>query len=74
MAGSDAGRIQTIMRQHACDLIITTEKDWPKIPDELRPIALVVRMDLELERQEQFWKLVSDRLRGLRCPPKNQIS
>jgi tetraacyldisaccharide 4'-kinase len=59
----DVERVVSLMAAYRCDRLVTTEKDFHRLPDALRHKALVVRSDLRLQDQAGFWELVDRRAR-----------
>jgi tetraacyldisaccharide 4'-kinase len=51
---ADAERMRKAMKRYSCDNLVTTEKDMPKIPEELRFRTLVARTDVVIEDAERF--------------------
>jgi tetraacyldisaccharide 4'-kinase len=61
---SDVKKVTTFMEEHACSHIVTTEKDFHKLPARLREVASILRMDLALKDEEDFWGAVDDLMGG----------
>ncbi len=60
----DARKILDLMEHHGCKRVITTEKDFYKLPAELRDVAWVVRADLKIGDPQAFWDEIKRRMRG----------
>jgi tetraacyldisaccharide 4'-kinase len=60
----DAQAIRSLMERHRCASIVTTEKDLNRLPEELRPMTLVLQSDLTLLDAEGFWAMINARLSG----------
>jgi tetraacyldisaccharide 4'-kinase len=60
----DAARIERAMAEYGCAGLVTTEKDVPKLPGDLRQRAWVLRTDIRFEESEAFRRLLSEALGG----------
>ena len=54
----DATEILGLMERHACRKLVTTEKDFHRLPDALRARALVLIDSLAVEEPERFSELL----------------
>jgi tetraacyldisaccharide 4'-kinase len=61
-SAEDAARIRDALAAHGCARVVTTEKDWAKLPESIRDRALVARADVALEDPESFWAELGFRL------------
>ncbi|MFZ1947214.1 MAG: tetraacyldisaccharide 4'-kinase [bacterium] len=61
----DSGRVISLMAAYGCERLLTTEKDFHRLPEALLPRALMVRSDLRLEDPAAFWRLVNQRVRAV---------
>jgi tetraacyldisaccharide 4'-kinase len=59
----DTKRVISLMAAHGCERLLTTEKDFHRLPEALRGRALVVRSDPEIEDPAAFWNLVDRHVR-----------
>lgn len=50
----DAVRVSALMHRHGCKRLVTTEKDFGKLPQSLRDAALAVRADITIDNAQAF--------------------
>jgi tetraacyldisaccharide 4'-kinase len=61
----DAERLLDLLRRHRCTRVVTTEKDFWKLPQRLMDVSWFVRADLNLDDPRGFWDVLLSRIRGL---------
>ena len=64
---SDVEKVMALMERYACGHVVTTEKDFYKLPAELRNVASTLRMDLALGDEAAFWGALDDLAGGYPC-------
>jgi len=52
---SDHSRLRALMADLSCDMIVTTDKDVHKLPQDIRNHTAILGMDLALRDEHRFW-------------------
>jgi len=51
-----------MLLKYKADLLLTTEKDFVKLDDELKKITAVVQIEIEIIEAEKFFQFISNKL------------
>ena len=62
--GNTLDKLEALADHHNLSMIITTQKDFVKIPEERRHKYAYVEIDIELNDEDGFFKAVEDKIRG----------
>jgi tetraacyldisaccharide 4'-kinase len=60
----DAERVKQVMERHSATHLVTTEKDFYKLPGSLSRLALFLRIDLALVEEDRFWNALDTMVGG----------
>jgi len=59
---ADHRRLRMLMAKLSCDMIVTTDKDVHKLPQDIRHDTAILGMDLALKNEHTFWSELDARM------------
>lgn len=58
----DFSYLKKMLLKYRADMLLTTEKDYVKLDEELKKITAVVQIETEIIEEEKFFQFISDKL------------